>query len=256
MSSWCSSGWLQADEWQWDSSETGSVRGCQVHKVVQDNAASTDQMETVARCPILRSPKPVKPLEAWITRKSLTLEPVHSRISIIQQSFMNHEQQLLVAYPIYHSICLSVGLSVWTEQNRTFLFAWVKQNRQAARKALRLNNAGCLKSNIDQQSIESKYTRTKNIRNRKKEKKQGRVDAQIHRHKLRLSVQWMNCGKTADWIWMPFEWGQPKDGCIRWRSTNPKGKGRVGSFDVGLLVRDLPLRRRQRNVFGSCEKIW
>jgi len=64
-----------------------------------------------------------------------------------------------------------VFIKISDEQNRTSFFAWVKQNRQAARKALRLNNDGCLKSNIDEQSIGTKYTRTKNIRNKKTRKR-------------------------------------------------------------------------------------
>jgi len=31
--------------------------------------------------------------------------------------------------------------------------------------------------------------------------------------------------------------------------------GGIGGFDGSLLVWDLPLRQRQRNVFGLCEKI-
>jgi len=36
-----------------------------------------------------------------------------------------------------------------------------------------------------------------------------------------------------------------------------KREGEVleGVFDVDLLVWDLPLHRRQRNLFGLCEKI-
>jgi len=37
---------------------------------------------------------------------------------------------------------------------------------------------------------------------------------------LCLSVGWsvrkVYCGKTADWVPMPFEWDRLRDGCIRW----------------------------------------
>jgi len=73
-----------------------------------------------------------------------------------------------------------------------------------------------------------------------------------------MGTLWRSCAKVRKPMELPF-------GVVR--GVGPviivldgvhisKGKGRFGGFDVYWLVWDLPLRPRQRNVLGSCEKIW
>jgi len=51
------------------------------------------------------------------------------------------------------------------------------------------------------------------------------------------SIRWVNCGKTADWILMPFEVvsGSVEDGCIRWGWRSSKGRAVLG-VNVGHPV--------------------
>jgi len=45
-----------------------------------------------------------------------------------------------------------------------------------------------------------------------------------------MSLLKVNCGKTSDWI-RDGEWGQSRDGCIRWARLSSKGKGQFwGEF--------------------------